>query len=359
VRLSRTEKSLLCLVAIVAVFATGAFWRDPLRQSTDLYPHVSAGATFRVDPHWPLGGSDVSKGGVTGVAVAPSGNVWVVGLGQPPVQEYDAHGRFLRGWGDGHILMGHQIRLDPDGNVWVADSGRHCVEKFRPDGTRLLTIGTPGEPGEDATHFNEPTDMAIMQDGDVFVSDGYRNARVAHFHGDGTFVNAWGTRGSRPGQFSLVHGIVADQRGRLLVADRNNARIQVFDRDGRFVTQWSNLIVPWGLWMTPNGEVWVCGSSLAGWRDDQLALATPPHDQLFMRLDGDGRLLQLWSVPLGDKSGQLDWVHGIAADADGNLFAGDFHGQRVQKFQRIPAAEGTQPQTQTTPQSIRWPRRET
>jgi DNA-binding beta-propeller fold protein YncE len=339
-QLTRSEKRfiILLIVACAVLAVIIEFWprpRDPLTQPTELYPHVNAGETFRVDPAWPPKTSTASTAGVTGVAVASDGHVWVVGHGRPPVREYDANGQYLRGWGDGEMETAHQIRLDHDGSVWIADCGRHCIHKFRPDGTRLLTLGTPGQPGEDATHFHEPTDMAIMPDGDVFVADGYVNARVAHFHGDGTFVKAWGNRGSKPGQFSLVHNIVADSRGRLLVADRNNARIQVFDRDGNFLTQWQNLVVPWGLWLTPKGELWVCGSSPAVWKEKQYALATPPHDQLLMRFDLDGRLMQLWAVPVGNEPGQLNWAHGIASDAQGNLYCGDYRGMRVQKFVRV------------------------
>jgi sugar lactone lactonase YvrE len=324
-----------CVAVGLIVFARES--PDPLAQPAEIYPHVNAGETFRVDPNWPAATSAVSPGGVTGVAVAADGHVWVVGVGRPPVREYDATGQFLRGWGEGELEQGHQIRLDRDGNIWIADAGRHCVHKFRPDGTRLLTLGTPGEPGDDATHFHEPTDMAITSKGDIFVSDGYVNARIAHFRGNGTFVKAWGSRGSKPGQFSLVHGILADGRGRILVADRNNSRIQVFDQEGKFLTQWADVIVPWGMWLTGKGEVWVCGSSPAAWRDKQRALATPPHDQLLMRFDLDGRLLQLWAAPLGDKPGQLNWAHGIAADEQGNLYCGDFMGRRAQKFIRVPA----------------------
>jgi NHL repeat len=348
VRLSRSEKRLLALLAVACVVLALLTLRrprpapDPLRQPTDLYPHVNASETFRLDPTWPAPSSEVQPGEITGVAVGPDEQVWVLGLGRPPVRVYDPRGKFVRGWGADQIVQGHQIRLDSQGFVWVADCGRHCIHKFQPDGTRLLTLGTPGDPGEDATHFHEPTDMAVTANGDVFVADGYVNTRVAHFRGDGTFVNAWGTRGSRPGQFSLVHAIVADRRGRLLVADRNNARVQVFDQDGHFLTQWVNVVIPWGLWLTPHAEVWVCGSSPAGWKEDAFALATPPHDQVLMRFDLDGRLLQLWAVPFGDQPGQLNWVHGIAADSHGNLYCGDYRGGRVQKFVRVPPAEGTQ-----------------
>lgn len=346
---SRSEKRLVILVAVVCVVTVVLLLRgrrpalDPLKQPSELYPHVNAGETFRVDPGWPVAGAPVTAGAITGVAVDRDDNVWVLGHGVPQVRLYDRGGNFVRGFGAGEMLQPHQIRLDRQGNIWIADCGRHCVHKFRPDGTRLLTLGTPGEAGEDASHFHEPTDVAITADGDLFVADGYVNARVVHFRGDGAFVKAWGGRGSRPGQFSLVHAIVADRRGRLLVADRNNARIQVFDRDGRFLTQWTNVVVPWGLWLTSRDEVWVCGSSPAAWRDDALALATPPHDQMLMRFDLDGRLLQLWAVPVGNGPGQLNWAHGIAADMQGNLYCGDYRGMRVQKFLRVPAAEGAQP----------------
>src|SRR5262249_39587192 len=135
----------------------------------------------------------------------------------------------------------------------------------------------------------------------------------------------------------LVHAIVADQRDRLLVADRNNARIQIFDRSGNFLEQWCNLMVPWGLWVSPRDEVWACGSSPAAWRDDAYALATPPHDQIWMKFDHAGRVLQLWSVPLGNKPGQLDWVHCIVTDSRGNVYCGDNKGKRVQKFVLVPA----------------------
>jgi streptogramin lyase len=352
VRLSRPEKRLLALFAVLCGAAALLVYRprpapapppDPLRQPTPLYPHANAAVTYRFDPDWPpreLGGD---RAELTGVAVDADDRVWVLGLGQPPVRLYDAGGTFVRGWGAGLIEKGHQIRLDAQGNVWVVDCGRHCVHKFLPDGTRLLTLGTPGEPGEDATHFHEPTDVAVTPAGDAFVADGYVNARVARFRGDGTFVKAWGGRGHRPGEFSLVHAVVADRRGRLLVADRNNARVQLFDPDGKFLGQWCNLLVPWGLAVTPGGEVWACGSSPAAWREDAFALATPPHDQLLMKFDPDGRVLQLWAVPVGDGPGQFNWVHAVAVDSRGNLFCGDYHGKRVQKLVPVPPAAGAQP----------------
>jgi streptogramin lyase len=129
-----------------------------------------------------------------------------------------------------------------------------------------------------------------------------------------------------------------DSRGRVYVADRNNARIQVFDAQGKFLDEWKNIIVPWAITITKNDELYVCGSSPMLWSEipaTQVALATPPKDQLFMKLDTEGRLKQLWVFPFGNGSGQLNWAHGIAVADDGSLYFAEVRGLRAQKF--VPA----------------------
>ena len=173
----------------------------------------------------------------------------------------------------------------------------------------------------------------------MFVADGYGNARGVHFDRRGKFVKAWGKLGTRPGEFSQPHSIVVDSKGRLYVADRNNARVQVFDRNGKFLDQWQNLLVPWGLWITPNDEIWACGSSPMTWPADGGLLGCPPKDQVFMKFDRTGRLLQLWTVPQSkddqQQPGELNWVHTIAVDSKGNIYAGDIQGGKAQKFVRV------------------------
>lgn len=346
-KLTPSEKRLLILLAVACVVLglLLVFRRsgDPVRGPSDLYPHVNATDTLRVDPSWPAPGDPTPRMQVTGVAVDAEDRVWVLGLGDPPVRVYDAGGRYLRGWGAGTVGAGHQIRIDRAGHVWIADTARHVVRQFDADGNTLLTLGTPDQPGEDAAHLNAPTDVAFGPGGDLFVSDGYGNARVAKFRSDGTFVKAWGGRGHRPGEFNLPHGIVADRRGRLLVADRNNTRIQIFDTEGRYLGQWANVALPWALCLTPANEVWVCGSTPTAWRDDEFTLDTPPHDQLLYRFDLDGRLLQLWQTPKGDGPGQQRWAHAVAVDSNGRLYCGDLDALRAQRFLRVPAAAGSQP----------------
>src|SRR5205814_2369246 len=133
------------------------------------------------------------------------------------------------------------------------------------------------------------------------------------------YVKEWGELGSKPGQFSIPHAIALDSKGRLYVADRNNARIQVFDQSGKLLDLWNNVVVPWGLWVTKDDELWVCGSSPMQWRKEDNVLGVPPKDQVFLKFNTAGKLLQLWAVPKGadglERPGECNWVHCIAADS--------------------------------------------
>jgi hypothetical protein len=304
------------------------------------YPRVNTAVGYVVDPAWPKRPDTMKWAEMPGVAVDAADRVWIYTRTETPVQVYDASGGFIRSWGKDLIKAkaAHHIKFDHEGNVWLADIEDHVIRKFTPEGKALLTLGTTGVAGRDQTHLNRPTDMAITPGGDVFVSDGYGNNRVVHFDKTGKFVKEWGELGSGPGQFSIPHAIAADSKGRLYVADRNNARIQVFDASGKFVAQWKDLVVPWGLWMTKEDELWVCGSSPAQWQKENTNLGIPPKDQVLMKFNTDGKLLQLWTVPKGadglEKPGELNWVHAVAVDSKGNLYAGDIKGKKVQKFVR-------------------------
>jgi sugar lactone lactonase YvrE len=278
---------------------------------------------------------------MAGIALGPSDEVWTFNRGPVPVQVYTTRGELVRSWGQGQFREPHQVRIDAQGFVWLADSGLHVVQKYTQEGKLLLTLGTSGEPGDDTTHLNRPTDVAVAPDGGLFVTDGYGNNRVVHFDQAGRFVHTWGSLGSNPGQFSLPHSIALDSRGHLFVADRNNARVQVFDQTGRFLDEWRDLLVPWHIVVTARDEVYVCGSAPMRWPRlpiPGLVLGVPPRDQLVMMFTPDGRLTRLCTFPKGQTSGALDWVHGLAVDHQGNLYLGDIQGRRAQKFLRIEPA---------------------
>ncbi|MGE0755932.1 MAG: peptidyl-alpha-hydroxyglycine alpha-amidating lyase family protein [Pirellulaceae bacterium] len=299
---------------------------------------------YDVDPAWPQRPDHVSgKGWVSGLAVDEHDQIWFFRKGPDPVQVYTTEGKFVRTWGRDQFINPHQLRIDPDGNIWVADFGAHIVQKFTPEGKHLLTLGERGVQGTDAAHFNMPTDMAITSTGDIFVTDGYGNRRVVHFTKEGQFVKTFGTAGTRPGEFVLPHAIVADSRGILYIADRNSGRIQLFDQEGKFLDLWSNVLMPWGLSITKDDELWVCGSSPHWWFRHG---AYPEYkDQLFMRFSTGGRVLQHWGLRLGDigtnkdapdtsrlKPGETVGAHCIAQDSQGNVYVGDIYGERAQKF---------------------------
>lgn len=332
---SKKGRALALLVCLFLVVASAEAQRPPER-----YPKINTAIGYRLDPAWPQKPADAVWGAMPGIAVDKAGNIWTFNRGNIPIQVYAPDGKLIRMWGQGEFKNPHHIKVDREGNVWVADTQWHTVRKFTPEGKLLMTLGTPGEAGADDAHLNQPTDMAIAPSGDIFVADGYGNNRIVHFDAQGRFVKAWGELGVAPGQFSLPHAIAMDSRGRLYVADRNNVRIQVFDQKGKFLAQWKNLITPWGIWITPKDEIYVCGSSPMLWSETRGSmLGIPPKDQIVMKFAADGRVLELWTFPKGEdgkeKPGELNWVHAIAVDSSGALYLGDINGKRAQRFIRV------------------------
>jgi len=294
---------------------------------------------YIVDTTWPKKPERFKWAQMAGIAVDKQDQIYIFTRSQPTVQVYKTDGTLVRAWFMEESSGSHFIRIGPDGNIWTANISEHVIRKYNTKGKLLLTLGEPGVAGADNGHFDKPTDMAILPNGDIFVSDGYGNRRVVHFDVNGKYVNQWGQEGDRPGQFALPHSIVADSHERLYVAGRENARVQVFDTQGKLLAVWEDLITPWGLCMTKKDEIWISGSSAM--KDEQGEwLVLPPTDQILMKLNLDGKVLlriplKKTTVPPG-KSGELDWVHAIALDSEGNLYLGDIQGRRAQKFTRKP-----------------------
>lgn len=172
-------------------------------------PETPRVVEYNVDPVWLQRPERVGVlGAVSGIAVDRDDNVWVHNRGESPVHEYTASGEYVRTWGQRSIKEPHHLRVDPQGNIWVTDIGLHVVLQFKPDGTLLKTIGVSGETGEDDRQFNKPTDVAVTESGDAFVSDGYGNRRIVHYDKDGKCVKTCGQSGSQPGEFVTPHSIV-------------------------------------------------------------------------------------------------------------------------------------------------------
>jgi hypothetical protein len=335
------DRNPLQILAFLILGWFSNFWACPGVAGN--YPKINLATGYEVVPDWPKKPEHIAWRYMTGVAVDAEDRIWTFNATDPPVQVYDREGNLLDSWGSGEFKAPHFIRIDPEGNVWTADYRRHIVRKHTPEGKLLLTLGTPDMPGGDEDHLNMPTDMAITASGEIFVTDGYGNNRIVHFDKEGKFIKSWGGLGIGPGMLSQPHSIAIDSQGLLYVAERNNCRIQVFDQEGNSLAQWRDLINPWGIWITPQDEIYVCGSTPARWTEKWGNLGNPPHDQILMRFDTEGNVKQVWGFPLAHEGelipGHLDWVHGIAVDSHGDLYLGDVadnsRSHRVQKFQRL------------------------
>lgn len=195
------------------------------------------------------------------------------GRSEDPILKFDMDGKLLGKWGSGMFVFPHGAAVDRDGALWVTDAGGaggngHQVFKFSPEGRLLLTLGKAGVPGADRDTFDKPTDVAIAPNGDVYVADGHRdpatsglgNNRIVRYSGDGRYLGEFGRTGTAPGEFREPHSLVFDSRGRLLVADRVNNRIQVFDAGGKFLAQWTQFGRPSGLAIGANDTLYVTDS---------------------------------------------------------------------------------------------------
>ena len=299
------------------------------RQSNDTPQYI-------VEATWPQKPDHFAWTQLPGVTTDHQDHIYIFTRSNPAVQVYTIDGTLLRTWNVADPNGAHFIRIGPAGNVWTANIRSHTIRKYSPEGKLLLTLGEPGQAGADRNHFDKPTDMVVLPSGDIFVSDGYGNQRIVHFDANGKYMNQWGRAGDEPGRFALPHAIVADSRGRLYVADRENARIQVFDTKGKLLAVWDDLITPWGLWMSEDDEIWVCGSSARKKEGTEEWEVLPPPDQVVMKLNRKGKILQRITLSMTttppEKPGELNWVHGIAFDSEGNLYLTDIQGHRAQKF---------------------------
>jgi sugar lactone lactonase YvrE len=333
-----TRLPLIAALVLPAAIAASQAGQQSQPQQRRQAPKINMATGYRHDPSWPQKPADAVWGAMASIVVDRDENIWTFNRGNVPVQVYRPDGSLVARWGEGQFKNPHHIRLDREGHVWTADDGMHVVRKWTREGKLLLTIGVPGETGEDETHFDRPTDMVVTPAGDVFVTDGYGNSRVVHFDKNGKFVKSWGKLGTAPGEFSLPHSIDIDSQGRLYVADRNNVRVQVFEQSGRFIAEWKDIVTPWMITILPGDQIWICGASPEHWGERSI-LGLPPKDQLVMRFTPDGRLHQLWTFPKGEddkeKPGELNWVHGIGVDSRGSLYLGDINGKRAQKFIRL------------------------
>ncbi len=283
-----------------------------------LPPTVSAGdkLEFQAVTNFLKVPPSVTLGRCSAVDIDSKGNIYLFHRAKPPILCFDSNGNFLRSWGDKLIHTAHGLRIDAAGNVWATDIGHHLVLKFDSKGKLLLALGQTDKPGLGNDQFNKPTDVAFAANGDVFVSDGYGNSRVMKFTATGKFIKTWGTPGKGDGQFDLPHSIVVDSKGRVLVGDRENDRVQIFDTDGKLLTIWPGF-APYGLELDKNGELFV-----ADGRASQI-----------LHVNSSGKVAGRWGKK-GKGPGEYNLPHMLAADGSGNLLVTEIGNMRLQKLVR-------------------------
>jgi hypothetical protein len=313
---------------------------------------------------------DLYLGEASGVAVNSKGHVFVFSRGNTTgpayaaaaaqLLEFDADGNFLREIGKNLYAwsFAHTVRIDRDDNIWATDKGSDLVVTFSPEGKVLMILGRKQEASDEETgpvkhpkpplpaedgRFRQVTDVTWDPEGNIFISDGYINSRVAKVDKTGTWVKSWGVRGSAPGEFNTPHSIAADAKGNIYVADRFNRRIQVFDNDGKFLRAMT-IDVPFDHKVKP-----VIGNALdpnatsgtfapgAPWAicitpgPNQVLYSADSYPGRIYKMTLDGKVLGTIGEP-GRQLKQFGWVHEIACPSENVLYVAELLNWRVQKL---------------------------
>jgi NHL repeat len=322
---------------------------DPLKLPDDLYLGEAVGVATN------------SKGNIfvytrTGNPSATLGTRRTFSRGAARLFEFDPSGKYIREIGRGlyGFLFAHTVRVDRQDNIWVVDEGANMVIKFDPEGRVLMTMGrkpeaipvpppapppapaapAPGVPppapvgtGVPGDNFNRPTDVAWDAAGNIYVADGYGNSRIAKFDRNGKYLKSWGSRGSAPGQFNVPHTIAIDAQGLVYVGDRTNNRIQVFDGEGTFKTQFVNVGAPSAICITPGPRQFLYASNSNP--------STSMDNGEIYKMTLDGKIVGKFGTA-GKLLKEFGSVHEMDCRSENELYVGEITNWRVQKLTLKP-----------------------
>ena len=287
---------------------------------------------YRMVEEWGELPEGVLWGSSIGIIPDGRGGAWLHHRSDPPIVKLDSSGKAVKTFGDGMFVQAHGFCMDNDGNLWAGDSGPFGDDpskagrgyqffKFSPEGELLLTLGKAGVSKAGTDTFIAPTACAVAPNGDLFIADGHfprpstsqrDGDRIVRFTSAGEYVGSWGRKGSGPGEFDGPHALAVDSQGRLFVADRSNNRVQVFDRDMKFVDDWRHFGRPSGVAITDDDTLYVSdsesGKRIAG----------------KLRNPGWKNGIRIGSAKDGSLSIFIDGTdpEGLGADDQGNVFAG-------------------------------------
>jgi sugar lactone lactonase YvrE len=336
-------------IGIAIVLAGGAVLAAELNAPPNSQPNP-----YKTIDNWAKLPAGRPWGSTSAVDIDRDGkSVWVAercganscaGSSQPPILKFDPSGNLVQSFGQNMFIFPHGICVDKDGNVWITDGqGRdgkgHQVFKFSPEGKVLMTLGKAGVPGDGPDTFNQPNDVAIAKNGDIFVSDGHTpgmgNARVVKFSKDGKFIKQWGKHGSGPGEFEVPHALAFDSKGRLFVGDRANNRIQIFDQEGTFIAEWKQFSRPSGLYIDKNDILYVTDSEST----DRDGYGHNPGWRRGVRVGSakTGVVTAFIPDPLMPANGVLpatSAAEGVAADAKGVIYSAEVGPKDVKRYSK-------------------------
>jgi NHL repeat-containing protein len=297
---------------------------------------VRVAPRFEVVPGWERLPSGLAHRDVAAVAVGRNDRVYLATRVRSCIFVYERDGTFVQTWGEGMFSDRlHGLTVHPDGTLFVVDDAGHSVRQFTTDGRELGPIGPVGkasDTGYDGTNlatiahaagpYNRPTNIAVAPNGDLFVSDGYGNARVHHFSPDGRLVRSWGEPGTGPGQFKISHGICVLPDGRVLVCDRENDRVQVFTAEGAFLAEWpaqrpTELIFHDGLLYL--SELWWVKGQKKGNGEE----VTKDEYGRISILDTSGKVLARYGGGAPNTAGNFTAPHGMAVDSRGDVYVAE------------------------------------
>ena len=322
---------------------------DPLRLPPDLYFGEATGVAVNSKGHVFV----FSRGNTTGPAYAASA---------AQLLEFGPDGKFIREIGKNLYAwsFGHAVRIDKDDNIWAIDKGSDMVIRFNPEGRVTMVFGRKQEASDETTgplkhpvpplpaedgRFRQVTDVAFGPEGDIFISDGYINSRIAKADKDGNWIKSWGNRGTNPGEFNTPHNIAADAKGNVYVADRGNRRIQVFDSEGKFL-RIITVDVPFdenarpAIGNKPDLKTYQQVQTFVPGAPWTVCITPPPNQVLYTsdaypgrvyKLSLDGKVLGVLGQS-GKQLKQFGWVHEIACPSENEIYVAELLNWRVQKL---------------------------
>jgi len=300
--------------------------------------------SFQIIPNWGRLPQGWLFGEVAAVGVDSKDRVFAFTRGEHPMIIFDREGNFLSSWGEGMFQNPHGLHMGPDDTVYCTDEGDHTLRKFTLDGKLLLEIGLPGKASSfmSGLPFNRCTHSALSPTQDIYVSDGYGNARIHKYSHKGKLLFSWGGSGTDPGKFNIAHNVCCDADGWVYVADRENHRIQIFDENGRYESQWNNMHRPCGLCMQAGGTPRFYIGELGPGKEFSNRNWPNLGPRVSIHTNTGELLARLGDCESVGRPSRFVSPHGIAVDSKGSIYVGEVSRTNLTN-KGIAVAPGTDP----------------